>query len=44
MPPTAELPTHAVETEALTKIYRASGATPPKKALDIRLIRATGET
>ena len=33
MTPTAELPEHAVETEALTKIYKSSGSTPPNKAL-----------
>ncbi len=33
MTPIAELPEHAVETEALTKIYKASGTAPPKKAL-----------
>ncbi len=33
MPPAAELPDHAVETEALTKIYWASGSAPPRKAL-----------
>ena len=33
MTPTAELPEHAVETEALTKVYKPSGSAPPKKAL-----------
>ena len=33
MTPTAELPQYAVETEALTKIYKSSGSAPPKKAL-----------
>jgi ABC-2 type transport system ATP-binding protein len=34
MTPTTELPDHAVETEALTKIYKASGPVPSKKALN----------
>ena len=33
MTPTAELPELAVETEALTKVYKPSGSAPPKKAL-----------
>ena len=33
MTPTADLPEYAVETEALTKVYKPSGSAPPKKAL-----------
>ena len=33
MSSSANLPEYAVETEALTKIYKASGSAPPKKAL-----------
>jgi len=33
MAPTADLPEYAVETKALTKIYKASGSGPPKQAL-----------